>query len=60
MAVRGHRSPLKFHPRNEIIHAFQKKSPNRIRTAQLDIDMVERRLKIAQQDHQGRHGKAKE
>lgn len=39
------------------LHAFQKKSPNRIRTAQLDIDMVERRLKIAQQDNQARHGK---
>ena len=40
-----------------VLHAFQKKSPNRIRTAQPDIDMVERRLKIAQQDHQARHGK---
>jgi len=39
-----------------VLHAFQKKSPNRIRTAQSDIDMVERRLKIAQQDHQARHG----
>src|ERR1700693_5543909 len=38
-----------------VLHAFQKKSPNRIRTAQSDIDMVERRLKIAQQDHQARH-----
>jgi phage-related protein len=42
-----------------VLHAFQKKSPNRIRTAQLDIDMVERRLKIAQQDYQSRHGKPK-
>jgi phage-related protein len=42
-----------------VLHAFQKKSPNRIRTAQLDIDMVERRLKIAQQDYQARHGKPK-
>jgi phage-related protein len=42
-----------------VLHAFQKKSPNRIRTAQLDIDMVERRLKIAQQDYQTRHGKPK-
>jgi phage-related protein len=39
-----------------VLHAFQKKSPNRIRTAQTDIDMVERRLKIAQQDHEARHG----
>jgi phage-related protein len=42
-----------------VLHAFQKKSPNRIRTAQLDIGMVERRLKIAQQDYQVRHGKPK-
>ncbi len=40
-----------------VLHAFQKKSPNRIRTAQTDIDMVERRLKIAQQDHEARHAK---
>jgi phage-related protein len=40
-----------------VLHAFQKKSPNRIRTAQSEIDMVERRLKIAQQDHQARHAK---
>jgi phage-related protein len=40
-----------------VLHAFQKKSPNRIRTAQLDIDMVERRLKVAQQGYQVRHGK---
>ena len=40
-----------------VLHAFQKKSPNRIRTAQLDIDMVERRLKVAQQYYQLRHGK---
>jgi phage-related protein len=40
-----------------VLHAFQKKSPNRIRTAQLDIDLIERRLKIAHQDYQARHGK---
>jgi phage-related protein len=34
-----------------VLHVFQKKSPNRIRAAQPDIDMVERRLKIVQQDH---------
>jgi phage-related protein len=40
-----------------VLHAFQKKSPDRIRTAQPDIDMVARHLKIAQQDHQARHAK---
>ncbi len=42
-----------------VLHAFQKKSPKGIRTAQVDVDLVERRLKVAQQDYEGRHGKAK-
>ena len=40
-----------------VLHAFQKKSPSGIRTAQLDVALVERRLKIAQQDYEARHGK---
>ena len=40
-----------------VLHAFQKKSPNHSKTAQVDIDLVERRLKIAQQDHEARYGK---
>ncbi len=31
-----------------VLHAFQKKSSTGIKTAQFDVDMVERRLKIAQ------------
>jgi phage-related protein len=42
-----------------VLHAFQKKSPKGIKTAQLDIDLVERRLKIAQQDHEARYGTTK-
>jgi phage-related protein len=42
-----------------VLHAFQKKSPRGIRTAQVDVDLVERRLKIAQQDYEVRYGKAK-
>ena len=42
-----------------VLHAFQKKSPKGIKTAQLDVDLVERRLKIAQQDYEARYGKAK-
>lgn len=42
-----------------VLHAFQKKSPRGIKTAQVDIDLVERRLKIAQQDHEARHGTKK-
>jgi phage-related protein len=42
-----------------VLHAFQKKSPSGIKTAQTDIDLIERRLKLAQQDHETRYGKAK-
>jgi len=39
-----------------VLHAFQKKSPRGIKTAQVDVDLVERRLKLAQQDYEARHG----
>jgi predicted XRE-type DNA-binding protein len=39
-----------------VLHAFQKKSPKGIKTARLDIDLVERRLRAAQQDHEVRYG----
>jgi len=42
-----------------VLHAFQKKSPKGIRTVLLDSEMVERRLKVAQQDHQARHDRPK-
>jgi phage-related protein len=42
-----------------VLHAFQKKSPKGTRTAQVDIDLVERRLRIAQRDYEARHGKSK-
>jgi len=42
-----------------VLHAFQKKSPSGIRTARLDVDMVERRLRLAQQDYEARYGKSK-
>lgn len=40
-----------------VLHAFQKKSPRGIKTAQVDVDLVERRLKVAQQDYEVRYGK---
>jgi phage-related protein len=40
-----------------VLHALQKKSPRGIATAQRDIDLVERRLKIAQRDYEERYGK---
>jgi phage-related protein len=42
-----------------VLHAFQKKSPTGIKTALPDVDLVARRLKIAQRDYEARHGKAK-
>jgi phage-related protein len=42
-----------------VLHAFQKKSSKGIKTAQVDIFLVERRLKVAQQDYEARYGKAK-
>jgi len=42
-----------------VLHAFQKKSPKGIKTAQLDIDLIERRLRIAQQDYEARYGTTK-
>jgi phage-related protein len=42
-----------------VLHAFQKESPKGIETAQLDVDPIERRLKIAQQDYEARYAKAK-
>ena len=43
-----------------VLHAFQKKSPRGVKTAQIDVELVQRRLKIAQQDYEVRHGKAKD
>lgn len=34
-----------------VLHAFQKKSPHGIKTALVDIEMVHRRLKAAQEDY---------
>jgi len=41
-----------------VLHAFQKKSPSGTRTAQLDVDLIERRLKAAHQDYEARYGKS--
>lgn len=42
-----------------VLHAFQKKSPKGIKTAQVDVDLVGRRLRVAQQDYEDRYGKPK-
>ena len=40
-----------------VLHAFQKKSPHGIKTAQTDIDLIHQRLKAARADYESRHGK---
>ena len=39
------------------LHAFQKKSPKGIRTDQRDMDLVARRLRMAQEDYERSYGK---
>ncbi len=40
-----------------VLHAFQKKSPSGIRTAQRDVELIGERLKAAKQDYEARYGK---
>lgn len=40
-----------------VLHAFQKKSPKGIKTAQVDVDLIERRLKVAKLDYEACHGR---
>jgi phage-related protein len=42
-----------------VLHTFQKKSPKGIRTARSDIELIERRLRVAQRDYEERHGQAR-
>lgn len=41
-----------------VLHAFQKKSPRGKRTARTDIELIKRRLKLAQQDYEASYGKS--
>jgi|SRR5579872_3840829 len=50
---------VRFRKTVYVLHAFQKKSPKGIKTAQNDIEVIEKRLKIARQDYEARHGKTK-
>jgi phage-related protein len=40
-----------------VLHAFQKKSPSGVRTARTDVELIARRLKLAQQDYEAQYGK---
>ena len=50
---------VKFREAIYVLHAFQKKSPKGIRTSRGDIDLIERRLKVAREDYEARYGKEK-
>jgi phage-related protein len=48
---------VRFHKAVYVLHAFQKKSPSGIRTAQTDVRLVARRLAEAIKDYEERYGK---
>lgn len=50
---------VKFENAAYVLHAFQKKSPKGIKTAQTDVGLVSRRLKAAREDYEARYGKRK-
>jgi len=50
---------VKFEKAVYVLHAFQKKSPKGIKTAQTDVELVSRRLRAASEDYEGRYGKRK-
>ena len=50
---------VKFEKAVYVLHAFQKKSPKGIKTAQTDVELVSRRMKAAREDYEARYGKRK-
>lgn len=49
---------VRFGQASYVLHAFQKKSPTGIKTAQRDVDLVAKRLKLAQQHYEDHYGKS--
>jgi len=47
---------VRFEKAIYVLHCFQKKSPRGVKTAQSDIELIERRLKAARDDYEARHG----
>lgn len=45
---------VKFESAVYVLHAFQKKSKKGIRTPREEIDIVKRRLRLAEEDHRAR------
>jgi phage-related protein len=50
---------VKFESAVYVLHAFQKKSPSGIKTAQKDVQLIGRRLDQAREDYEVRYGTEK-
>ena len=50
---------VRFETAVYVLHAFQKKSPKGIKTADTDVDLISKRLQAARLDYEERYGKAK-
>jgi phage-related protein len=48
---------VRFRKAAYVLHAFQKKSPSGMRTAQQDLELIGERLKAAARDYEARYGK---
>ena len=51
---------VKFEAAVYVLHAFQKRSPNGIKTARKDVELIGRRLKEARADYKVRYAKEKQ
>lgn len=50
---------VRFREAIYVLHCFQKKSPQGIKTARPDVDLISKRLQLAEKDYAARYGKAK-
>jgi phage-related protein len=48
---------VRFANPSYVLHAFQKKSPRGIKTAQRDVELAGKRLRLAQQHYEDHYGK---
>ena len=51
---------VRFEAAVYVLHAFQKKSPKGIKTADTDVNLIAKRWQAARLDYEERYGKAKE
>ena len=50
---------VRFEQAVYVLHSFQKKSPSGVRTALRDVELVAKRLKTVQKDHESHYGTSK-